>query len=741
MATFSRVLMVHPALPLNDRAISQVSTATPTPTPTLPATAGSIWQNPMIALRSPVLAGLWLLQPDSRSAFSLPTLISPTATPNDQTLFDEPQPGGPQHYLPQYRLATTGSGNQEEFAVTLAVSSSGYLLTIRLNDFTDMGFASGKIPEFPTTVYILSTVSLSAGIKQDWNFPDATVDGTSITLMMPIVDDPQTGVKALDTLQAIYRAMTDSSQETKLILRRSPALALPQPLASAEPGQPPPPQLYRASSPPIDSLIDFHFDKDLPQNQNVFAGLPKVGGGTASTLNKVMVPYPTGGVKSYPYWQNPLQPAQIYFLPDSYKIARLATSPHTPAINISTSGSDPATLNVTLTFIALPVWDPNRITAAAATSGPLNAGFALPSGTNLSLSVLPATNTQLLLNLPSNDTSASNPPVPISNAQIDTASGIQASVTLSLPQFQQVYNAMFVTPSVLLSGQLNVTVDQDTESASFSGRASDFAGAILDSNMKYDPGLNQLTVTATNAIESPIHVAALPVTVLNGAATVQANVVSVNPSLPADLQPAQSVGSAASGTTSTSSSSVAASAPASTATIVLQLPAGTLIDNSSKTQFDLSQVTVTPDSKAIWEAIVQNQVVAPVTKQITVQLPASVFPASSGSGAASGSGTGSAATTSATSSDTDQPASTGNSLLAVQVVFDNGQTVTFQPSMTAIGGLYTQTIGLKVSIEKYVLGLGDSSNYTYRVDTITASGIQHGSWTTTNVDDLFVTLG
>src|SRR5215472_13132855 len=86
MATFSRVLMVHPALQLNDLEISHVSTATPTPTPTLSPTAGSIWQNRMIALRSPVLASLWLQLPEPRSAFSLPTLISPTATPNDQTL-------------------------------------------------------------------------------------------------------------------------------------------------------------------------------------------------------------------------------------------------------------------------------------------------------------------------------------------------------------------------------------------------------------------------------------------------------------------------------------------------------------------------------------------------------------------------------------------------------------------------------------------------------------------------------
>ena len=60
--------------------------------------------------------------------------------------------------------------------------------------------------------------------------------------------------------------------------------------------------------------------------------------------------------------------------------------------------------------------------------------------------------------------------------------------------------------------------------------------------------------------------------------------------------------------------------------------------------------------------------------------------------------------------------------------------------MTATGGFYTQTLGLSVPIDDYVLGQGDSSTYTYRVDTITVSGSQYGAWQTDNVDMLFVSL-
>src|SRR5665213_1732604 len=89
------------------------------------------------------------------------------------------------------------------------------------------------------------------------------------------------------------------------------------------------------------------------------------------------------------------------------------------------------------------------------------------------------------------------------------------------------------------------------------------------------------------------------------------------------------------------------------------------------------------------------------------------------------------------------PAGASNSpLMAVQVVFnDKGQSLMFLPSTPAIAGLCSQTISLNVDIADYVLGRGDNSNYTYRVDTITANGTVNGPEISANLDDLFVTLG
>lgn len=716
--------------------------------------APGIVSNQLI-FRNPSLGNLVWNQPKPRGAFSLPTLISPTATPNDQTLFDEPQPGGQQHYLPSYALATTGSGSQSQFEVSLAASGSGYLLTVTLTDVTPSNISTNRVREVPATLYLLTATLPSR--TESWSFPTATVSGTSITLSMPITDPA--------VRDAIYSAMTDQSQQAKLILRRSPSLALPvgstlpipRPMPMAAPmlamRQPGPPQLYRESAVAIDTTIDFYFDKNL--DRNVFANLPNVGGQGPSTLNHVSIPYPASGAKTYSYWQDPSQPTQIYFLPDSYKIARLATTPHTPAMNVSTSGSDPATLSVTMSFFALPVWDPNRISAAAA--GPLLSAFGISSITNVS--ILPATTSQLLLNLPGTDPSGSTAPVPIANASIDTANGIQGAVTLPLKQFQQAYNGLFMTPSVLLSGQVNITVNQDTEQVPFIASASDLAGAIFDTT-SFDAGPDEVTVVATNGIESPIHVAALGATLLNGSTQIPATLLGTYPLLPADLKAVSSGG--ASGTQPGAGPDSGPQAPhqstvskvlgfaeglagsffksntvvsdalqaaeavgsgsfvqGSSVTMVLKLASGQSFNPQSGTvQLETAGAIVIPDTRAIWRAITQNEVLAPVQKQITVQLPAGVF-----------------------ASQSTTPGSGNASLLAVQVVFQSGQTATFQPSMTAANGVYSQTVALNVDIENYIFGQGDSANYSYRVDLITTNGTQTGNWTTNNVDDLFISLG
>jgi hypothetical protein len=703
-ATTTHYPIVRPIAPVTVVGPVKVPVTAPAPSPG-PVAVATVFHPGQLIFLDPRFRNFTFPVPRPSTAFNLPVLISPVATPNDQTLFNEPQ-GGPQHYLPQYQLAFTGSGTEQTYNVSLAVSGSAWLLTVHLQNITDMSVVSNRKAEMPLTRYFLQ--ANLPGRTQTWDFPSAIVDSTSVTLTMPISD---TG-----TLGFIRGAMTDLSVNTVLIVRRSPSLALPVPVTPT-PGQPPPPQLYRQSPIAIDSSIPFWFDKEI--NQSVFANLGAVGGGAAQLISKA-VQYPADGTKSYPYWQDPQQPEQIYYLPDAYKIARLATSPHTPSMSVTTLGSDPETLNVTLTFLAVPVTDPGRIAAAV---GPAKAAFGLPPSATPSFTILAAAATaiQLQLSLPAPDPSAGSSVVTVNNLVPNTATGIQGSITMGLLQFQQVYLGIFSEVPSLLSGLVTVTEGDAKVDVPFSGQASDFTGDIFDVSVSYDSSTQQVTVVATNAIESPIKVSALPMTLLLSGDSVPFTVSSISPALPVALAPAPVAGSAA----ATSSSGAGTPLPPSAVTAVLQLAAAQPLDSTYTVQLDLTHVEVDPNSVAIWQAIVANQVV-PVQRPMLVKLVAEVFQPQSANVASASSSSASAGQ--ATSVATEP-------LNAVQVVFQNGQTVTFDPSMQLTGDFYTvSNFSLNVDMKDYILGLGSNSSYTYRVDQHFLHSTQQGPWKTRSGD-------
>jgi hypothetical protein len=412
--------------------------------------------------------------------------------------------------------------------------------------------------------------------------------------------------------------------------------------------------------------------------------------------------------RPYAYLQDRSQPSQVYFLPDCYKIGRQAKPPYQPSLIVSTNGEDVDSLALTLSYLAQPVWNPNRLAAA---TGALQTQLSLSAPPAFALFEASNTNTRLSLKLPSDDPSAPPGLVPQPGAIIDIAAGIQGSVTLKLPQFRQAYDALFDEVSELLSGQLAVTIDQDVETIPFTARASDFAGDIFDTKTEIDAQSNRVVVVLRNSIESTIHVDNLLGVLRRGANAVPNSVEQISPTLPADLPPARS-GSPP--------------MPAGSVTVTLQPEPGQLVDGSCTVLFDFSQTHVVPDSKAIWRAILQNQVVGPVARPITIKVVASILTTASATAAA-----GAPASTSTPS----------NPIMAVQVVFENGQTATFDASMSAdAAGFLNQKVSLAVPVEAYVLQEGGTDTYRYSVDLITRVGTKTGDWVSDNRDVIFVSV-
>jgi hypothetical protein len=440
----------------------------------------------------------------------------------------------------------------------------------------------------------------------------------------------------------------------------------------------------------IDSLIPFTFDKDL--DRNVFAQIQGVGADLSPWVKHEV----NWKGRSYVYYQDRSHPDQIYFLPDAFKIVRQPQAPHAPSLIVSTNGEDKDTVAITLSYLASPVWDPQRVETAGAE---LQQQLSLPGPPTLAL--FEASDTKLSLKLPSDDPSQPRVLQAQPDVIIDIANGIQGSVTLKLPQFLQVYDALFDNVSDLLTGQIEVKVDTDVSRIQFIARASDFTGDIFDIKTTIDSQSNRVVVLQ-NSIESPIHVDGLTGFLTKSDNTILNCVEEISPSLPVDLA------AAGSGSVAT---------PGGSVTVTLHPAPGQQVDSSIPVLFDFGQTRVLPDPTAIWHAIAQNQVVGPVSRQITVKLPASVL------------------------SPAGTTAPLADAIKAVQVEFKNGQTASFDSSDIAAGADWiTKKVPLALPVENYVLKTGGNDTYQYRVTLITGGGNKTGDWVSDNKDGFYVSV-
>ncbi len=657
----------------------------------------------LLYMRNPAFVGWQLGRPLPRSNFSLPTLIAPDATPKADTLFEDPADATKKHFLAKYAIATIGSGGAQSYNVSFVANTDGFVLTVGLADVTDPSLVSSALRIDPTTTRYLLTANLQ-GLAANWDFTATPSDGSNLTLSLTVTDPA--------ARDSIYRAMTDPSAQAQLIVRRSFPVAAPTAAAEGTAQT-----LYRESVTAIDAPIPFTFDPVL--DKNIFSLLGSVGSGE-STWNVTQVPYAHDN-RSYPYYQDARQPSQVYYLPDTFQISRQQDAPHAPNITIAATGGDAGTMRFTLSFLAIPIWNPDRIANAAAWWQNELRASVLPG-----MHLFEASNTALQLTLPASD--GSGPAlVAQSSAIVDIAGGISCSIALSLAQLQQVYAALFDEVSQLFSGVVTVTIGSDTESIHFSLRAGDFAGSVLAANSTFDAEQSEFDVVISNVVESPVHVDSLPAAIMKGpvdpvsgkpTVKVQDLGQTLTPTPPVDLVPA----SATTGTNGvTLKIRMLPQNPGDLGNLLGEAvglathggDAGQSAAGDCTVVIDFGHTSVKADPSALWDAIMSNQVVGPVQRTVKVMAFASMFAA--------------------------DPAGATPPPKAVQVVFDSGQTVDFDSSTQAdASGLMTQTVALAVPIKAYVVGTGDTSYYRYHVDLVSATGTTQGQWTSSNADSFYV---
>ena len=642
-----------------------------------------------------------LLRTWPRSAFDLPTLVAPSSPATDQMLFEAPKNATQRFFLPGYGIASVPGSGGHALWIAFDTVGSGYRLTVNLVDVTPASLSQGNGRLSPSTRYLI-TASLQ-GRMASW---DLTVAASSVGATLTLVLD----LASPSDRDLLYSAMTEPSAQCLLTIRRSLDLAVP---FGSNPQQP-----YARRTVAIDSTLPFTFNKDL--NANIFAGL-RGATGAAPTWTKLSVNW---NGRAYPYFQASNQPSQIYFLPDAFKVGRQTDVGHRPALAVTAKGTSAAGMQMTLSYLATPVWDPQRIAEATKT---LQGTLALPQPPTLAL--LEATDAKLWLNIPASDPAAGQSLVAQDNALIDVSAGVQGAITLGLAQFRDVYDAIFDQTSALLTGEVRVKVGADTSAVPFVARIADMTSDVFEIDTVIDTTNNKMAVVLRNAIESPIHVEALNGVILRGGKPIPSSITATAPVLPCDVAPI--VGSSR----PTPANQLLLALQPSTGQVVVKSIGGILggvlgggntgknvidaaggltsqiLDRNCVPFLDFGQVRVVPDPKAVWRAMMRDQPTSPVSRDLSIKLVA------------------------ASLKETD-PA---KKVFALQVVFEAGQTASFDASQTAdAAGFLSQTLKLSVPLETFVLGTGRTDTYTYRIDLVTATGVHEGSWKTDNRDTLYV---
>jgi hypothetical protein len=313
--------------------------------------------------------------------------------------------------------------------------------------------------------------------------------------------------------------------ERPLPQRPLPERPLPQrPLPLPQPPPPPPPTpLYRETSRTLDLRLPFTFIKEL--HPYVFEAAGVVTPGTSSGLVRRRVDW--NGTTHF-YYQSDRSRNAFYYMPDTFKLARRPEPPHQPIFSVHFESADGSldTLRVSVSYVAVPVVNRERLTAALPTirtfippvlaAQPIDLEPLLPDPKGMRLS----------LSYPGSDNST-GPFAPRSQALVDLRSGIVDSIpNLTIDQFSGLYDALFSTGQLTFTGNVTLDLGNDGESIPFKLRFFDTAEPLASWTETTDG--DTLIVALKNEVESPLRLHRV-----DAIATEAAN-LTVKPLTPAD---------------------------------------------------------------------------------------------------------------------------------------------------------------------------------------------------------------
>jgi hypothetical protein len=640
--------------------------------------------------------------------------VSNTDDVSDEQLFEAPADASKKYYLPRFRIVENATTQGNQFAIRLQKTNTGGTLDIKLEKYPapaiETAAAGAEAMAAKVSVLLQFSVAMQGGgsMVKELPFTEYTDDANGLHAVMPIT--------GLTQVNQVYLAMTETSYNARLVVRRLFDIALPvtQPAATPSGQQDPhfikwipilrfpmiertanglarsaaasvhtsvvsdsapPSGLYRQTTRTLDNNIAFTFPVAL--NGYIYDGITPAGNAADPGLAKCRFGEGT-------YYEDLAAPGLFYYLPDSFKLTRRPAPSFAPFMCVSINGDGSLdNTTVTLEYVAVPYISPNTINTAQAgaeasgldkdkiqfqpLAAPAAFSLALPDAGGLAG--------------PLQDRSA---------AMVSLRDGVHDSVSLSLKNFQLLYDALMGASLTLFKGQIIASVSSSDKipPVSFSARLDDLAGDCCSIKQQYDAAAGKGTIVIRNETESPLTINTIRITLSDGDTPVPF-------------------------TTQGAATDTLVSLPAKKELEITIVPQDTTIAAKAlNLDTQLVSVQTQPDREAIWNAILNPYTPVEYERTISVETFDEMF--------------------------TPPPQASSDAVVkAIVVNFFNGDSVTLKP------GALKSDAKINVSLSNYILGKVDTRDYKYQVDVITLAGKRKiggvDQWKTDQSDDLFIT--
>lgn len=505
-----------------------------------------------------------------RAELSVP--VAPEAAPGEASVYGSVD-GSQSYALPRYALRFVRVGAVDEPGVSLVDREGVPTLVVSFDKTASPAAAEGRA-ELPHTLAVTLKYRVpvldGGSVVQQLAFPTLRVDdsGSIVTAELPLASPGQR--------QQLIAALSMLEASATFVVGRGIQVAVPNGASFPDTGE------------PAYAVCDLLIEGQAEPAPLLLSAEQRDRLGGAGTMQPLIRHRHTHQGIGHTYWQDPMQPARFLFLPDRFALARAEDGDRRPMLRVQAAPGSDGAPRLTLQFVARPRVELDRLEAArpALEQAARQRGAAPP----LTLELVSDPQPRLLLALPQGG-APSHALVERPGADVDLEAGIVHAETLTLDDFQVVYQSLFGASLSVLRGEVRAASGGDVDDVPVELRLDRTLGALLQVT---PTGLRPegLSARLLNPIESPLRLEALGASARVGDALLPLRVEGLAPGT--RLAPGAELD-------------------------LLLVPEAPLAALPEALALDESAVVVEADPQAIWGRIFDRGAAAQLTREVVVE--------------------------------------------------------------------------------------------------------------------------